>query len=140
MDTETDKKGKQQSTGFANAVPVCPVQLKRIENSLHQSWKIYKSNLDPVVTHKFTSVLVTSLESLGSIFSWTRYDCAGLTTVVEDILAMAPVIFQLTPVPALRCMKHVSQSLRLLKYLLRQQFVFLSHSFCVGLIHPLRQL
>jgi len=107
VEKKPSKPLQRQQSSNSMGPAICPVQLKRIEESLLQSWKIYKSNLDPVITHKFTLALVTSLETLGSIFAWIRYDYLGLTAVIEDMLAIAPIIFNLTPVPTLKCMKEV---------------------------------
>ena len=84
---------------------------------MSQNWKVYKSNLDSAVTVKFTSLLVTTLNSLGYIFKHIQPTYGGLAGLIDEVLGATYSVFHLCPVPTIQCIQKVEGNylLQLLK-------------------------
>ncbi|CAG7730919.1 unnamed protein product [Allacma fusca] len=106
---ENDQDKKIKNIILTNST--CPNHFKKIGETLAQNWKIYKSNLDPSVTAKFTSLLITALNTLGELFDHIRSDFAGLASLIDDVLVVTYSVFYLCPIPTLRCVQKMLKCL-----------------------------
>ncbi|ODN00588.1 Huntingtin, partial [Orchesella cincta] len=105
-ESETDKKAK----GPYFSSPLCQLHMRKINESIMQAWRVYRCSLDASATVKFTSLLSTCLNTLGMIFSVIRSDYPGMSSLIEDILAVTNSVFGFCPTDSLKCIRKVLQS------------------------------
>lgn len=102
-ESETDKKAK----GPYFSTTLCPIHMRKINESITQSWKVYRCSLDSAVAVKFTSLLSACLDALGKMFSVIRSDYPGMTALIEDVLSVTNSVFIFSPTDALKCVRKV---------------------------------
>lgn len=96
-----------QNCSISAGLQLCSQHFEKIAEAVYQSWKIYKSNLDDNVEHKFTSLLIAALKTLGEVCFQLKTDYKNLPSLIEDVLGMTSTIFHLCPIPTLRCIRKV---------------------------------
>ncbi|XP_035714304.1 huntingtin isoform X3 [Folsomia candida] len=98
QESESEKKSK----GLSFSETVCPNHLKKLHDSILQSYKVYKSSLDPVVASKFTSVIIMAAVTIRKLFSCIRPDYHAMSNLIEEILNVSSVLFYLCPAPIMQ--------------------------------------
>lgn len=105
-ESETDKKAK----GPYFSATLCPLHMRKVNESIMQSWRVYRCSLDASVATKFTSLLSACLDTLGKMFSVIRSDYTGMSTLIEDILGVTNGLFAFSPTDVLGCTRKILES------------------------------